>query len=148
MATSNARAVKAKIITDLTALAIPSGSLDGVQVAYAQPRNIDRQWIYGGKVTVDQEISSGRTGADTTREETATILLHIRAFMPGATCEDAETRALVIGAVLEGYFATTGPVVTGLLDASVAGWELDSDYDDDAALADLTYQIRTQSWIT
>lgn len=145
--TSNAQAVKAGLITTLAALTDPSEALDGVQVTYSAPSKIERATIYGGRIDVDQTIVSGRASGSTTREERATILLHVRVYRVGGTPAEAEAAAVAIAAVVEDYLATTTPSVTGLLNAEVTGWALDSDEDDDGALAVATLQVRTESHI-
>lgn len=146
MAASNAQAVKAAIITALQAL--QGTTLAGVQVEYSFPRDLMRECIYGGRIQGNQEIGAGRSSGNTSRDERVVILLHLRVSKPGGTCADAEARALAIGAVVEGYLAANTPSATGLLDASIDSFDLDSDIDDDGAYALLTYRIQTQSYIT
>lgn len=145
MATSNAQRVKAAIIG---ALADAPG-LSGVQVAYSLPRSPEREVVYGGGIDVDQKIGTGRSSeGNTTRDEDASIDLHVRVQLPGEDCEAVEARALELGEAVESHLALTTPDVLGLLDASVSGYELVSGVDDDSAIAVLTYHIQTTSYIT
>lgn len=140
MATSNAVAAKKAILDLIRARGVE------YQVEYSQPSTVDREGFYGGRIDMGQEISAGRGSQGlTTRDEDGTIAFHYHSYQPGSTCEEAEERALEMGADLEEVLALTTPDVAGLLDASVSGYELNSYANDEAAWAVLTYQVRIRS---
>jgi hypothetical protein len=146
MAGSLAMQTKAAIKTGLVAL--QASTLAGVQVGYGPPRDQKRESIWLGKVTGDQEISAGRSGTRTTRDDKFVVELHIQVRKPGVDCAEVEDRAVDIGVIVEEYLAGVGPVVSGLLDASVAAYELDSYPDDDGYTATLDYSIICTAYMT
>lgn len=143
--TSNAVAIKQAIIVALAA----APGLSAVDVGYSWNRDMGREVVYGGAVSVQQMISGGRgaTG-NATRDETVTINLHVRVGTVGLTVEEAELRTLVIGAELEAYLAVNLPVVTGLLAVELEGYDLVSSFDDDGGFTLATYPVRASSYLS
>ena len=140
---------EANINTDLCLGTDADTDLDGVQVAYGQPREgFEREGVYGGKITIAQDISAGRSAGNSTREEHATIQFHVRVYQPGDTLAEVEARALVLGAVLEDYLAATLPAVTGLVELRVNSCELESGMDEEGSEAIATYTVTTTSVLT
>lgn len=142
--TSTAPAIKRALIE-----ALREAGLDGVDIGYSWTKAMGRECIYGGAMSVEQEISSGRDAdGNATRNETATINLHVRVSTPGGTAEEAEFRTVEIGAALEAYLAAHMPTVPGLLTVDIGGYDLASSFDDDGAFASATYPVRAESYLS
>lgn len=143
--TSNGPAIKAALIAALS----DAPGLDGVDVGYSWTQAMGRECIYGGAVSVEQSISSGRDAeGNVTRDEDVTVNLHIRVSAIGDTNEAAELRAIEIGAALETYLALHMPDLPGLLTVDVTGYDLASSFDDDGAFALCTYPVRAKSYLS
>lgn len=133
MSGTNAVAAKKAIIALLQA----APKLSGVQVAYSWPgRNAEREVVCGGKF----EFTQQREGYGRAREENLTIDLFVVARMPGGTVEDAETRAVELGAVVEDVIGAN-PHLAGVKVAGIASGDSNSGVDDDAAVCELAYHV-------
>jgi hypothetical protein len=133
MAGTNAVAAKKAIIALLRA----APKLAGVQVAYSWPtRDAEREVISGGKF----EFTQQREGYGSAREENLTLDLFIVVRTPGGTVEDAETRAVELGSIVEDV-VRANPHLAGVKVAGVAGGDSNSGVDDDSAVCELAYHI-------
>lgn len=126
-------------------------ALAPVKVGYSLPRDIPREFVYGGTVIGTTQIAAFAGGGRVKRTEQLTLLLHVRVFKPGAsTSETAEARALEIAGPISAYIAgdwTLGGLAD-LKSASVEGVELESWVDDDGAGATLDLGIALMSYLT
>ena len=149
MAGTNAVAYK-KALTDAVAAA-PQIIADDIQVGYDWPGHVERELIHGGRVEGAQSYPVSRGGGGRfPRDEELTVALHIVVRAPGGTIYEAELRASEIGTVVEELLAANPALtdVAGVIYSGIAGIELESDYDDDDAIADLTYQVLLKSRLT
>lgn len=133
----------------MTALATALADDNEIQVSYAPTRDMARKAVLGGSVEATERISAGRNSDGyTTRDVNGTFEVMVRVTLPGATQEDTETAAGEIGAELENFLALNTPVLDGGdLNASVEGWNLNSWFDDEAAITLLTYRLAFQATI-
>lgn len=130
---TNAVAAKKAII----ALLASEPRLRDVQVAYSWPgRDAEREVICGGKF----EFTQQREGYGRPREENLTIDLFVVARMPGSTVEDAETRAVELGAIVEDVIGAN-PHLAGVKVAGIAGGDSNPGVDDDDAVCELVYHV-------
>lgn len=155
MAGTNLITCRQALIAALTALAVPAGLLDGVTVDYSyvgKRHSGTREYLFGGTSEGSVSLAAMQGGSRVKREETPNWPLTIYVTKPGEeTTEDADVRAVAIGAVLENYVAlnvTLGGSITGLLKATIPSWSLTSWVDDDAAYAVLTYQVEFHSYLS
>lgn len=139
-------AIKAAIMAALKG----APGLEGVQVTYSPGRDMEREWVFGGSVEMSQTISAGRDAdGHTTRDEKGVLEIHIQVRAPGADHETTEGRAVELGEALEDFLSLNTPdMPAGTLDASVEGYVLNSWFDDDAAITQMTYRIGTEMTIT
>ena len=111
--------------------------LRGVQVAYSWPgRDAEREFICGGRF----EFTQQREGYGRAREENLTIDLFVTARKLGGTVEDAETRAVELGAIVEDVIGAN-PHLVGVKVAGIAGGDSNSGFDDDTAVCELAYHV-------
>jgi hypothetical protein len=142
MTTSNLQAVKVAIFEQL---ALRPGLAD-TTVVYKPKREFPDRCIYGGGLNATQNISAGRTGADTTRDENGTITIHVRVLLKGEDADVAEAAVVALGAEIEAYLAATDPAVLGLLNASITAFAVNSEYTDDAVVGYGSWTIQTESY--
>jgi hypothetical protein len=154
MAASASRIIKGAVV-DTARLALAGDpSTNQVTVAYAyQGKEHERELVHGGRATSTQSYPvSGGGSPRHKRDSTVTVKLHIIVRIPGGTVEDAEDRACAIGLVIENRIATTADLgnPTGLqvIRAGIAADDLDSDYDDDSAIAVFTYDVEATARLT
>lgn len=134
---TNAVAVKKAIIALLT----EEPRLRAVQVAYSWPgRAAEREFICGGKFTFTQQ----REGYGRAREENLTIDLFVLVRKPGGTVEDAESRAVELGAIVEDVIGAN-PHLAGVKVAGIASGDSNSGFDDDTAVCELAYHVACTS---
>lgn len=147
MAGSRIVAVRSALITGLDALS----ALDGVDVIYAWKfdQELPRERIFTGRARATHTPASLKAGR-TFRNERMTFDLIVRVEKVDGTAEEADTRALVIGAVVEEYVADnkTGLGVSGLNWITVSGMELNNLSNDRGNLTELTYSITYDARLT
>lgn len=139
--TSNGQALKQALVTAF------ASALSGVSVTYSPPADLPDECVYGGKISGSMSMSAFRTfGGDTTRDEEPTVEFVVRIFKEGESdTATADARAFAIGAAMESYLAANSPSVTGLLNAEVSTYDLESTLVDEGAIATLTYRISARS---
>lgn len=147
MAASRVVAVRSALIDALAALA----SLDGVVVEYAwRFGSTDRERIFTGRARATHGPASLKSGR-THRNERMTFDLVVLVEKVDGTQEEADERALVLGAVVEEYVAdnnTLGGTVSGLNWITVSGVELNGLANDRGHLAELTYSLTYDARLT
>lgn len=152
MAGTNAVKFKRALIVGLGTRMAGIPSVAAVQVAYKYPgRTVEREVVHGGRVEGDQRFPVMNGGAvRIKRHEVLTVKLHIVVHAPGDEAEEAEVRAVEIGTVVEELLAAD-PIFAltdlggQMIQAAITALDLDSDEDDDAAIAVLTYDIECES---
>ncbi len=150
MAGTNAIAVKKELFRRL---ALESG-LSGVQVVYLlPPRDIQREAVYGGKITGPVEQAAMRpAAARSIREEQPLINVHIRVLGEGVLDSTSEERAGVLAGVVFDMVAADprlAGAVAGLLDLAVV--EQEHEYglaEDGSVIAIATLQLLARSMLT
>ncbi|MDH2425781.1 hypothetical protein [Sphaerisporangium sp. TRM90804] len=139
---SNVVAVKQRLF-DLIA-DLPLGD---VQVSYGPPANPERDMVYLGGAQGPYAITAMRVGGRVPRTETLSLAVYSVATVPGGTVADAEARAVELGGLIIAAVAgdpTLGDL-EGLKRITIAGMELESGADDDAAMAALTLTFEALS---
>lgn len=148
MAGSRIVAVRSALIAGLDALS----ALDGVDVIYAWKfdHELPRERIFTNRARATHTPASLKAGR-TFRNEQMTFDLVVRVEGVDMTAAETDTRALVIGAVVEEYVAdnrTLGGAVTGLNWIVVSGLELNNLSNDRGNLSELTYSIAYDARLT
>jgi hypothetical protein len=144
---SGTNAVKAKkAVIDLLGEAFAATT---VQVSYHYPgRSAERELVHGGVVTGTHGFLAmkGRRPRHA-RDEELVFRLHVVVSKPGDDPYDAELRCTEIGDEIENALSERFAVdaVPGLLSIRVTAVDLDSDSDDQGAIAVLTYDVACRS---
>jgi hypothetical protein len=147
---TNLVAAKKAILSALTTLP----GLEDVNVAYSysgKDHGSNRELIYfGDRCEGSMSAAAMAGGARYTRQENLPVQLHCVVVHYGEeTTETVESRAVEIGAVVEEYLAGNWKLndMPGLLKASITTLVLESDINDEAAAAVLTYTIQLESHV-
>ncbi len=146
MAGTNAVVIK-KALFD----ALEEAGLDDVQVSYGYPGpHAERKLIHGGKVEGTQRYPVIRGGGGRhPRAEVLTFKVHIVVSLPGASVYEVELECSNLGTVLEEWLAgnpnLAGHAPESVLYGGIASVDLDSDSDDEGAIAVLTYDMTFES---
>jgi hypothetical protein len=159
MAGTNLIVCRQRLISDLQAMVGPSGALGpDVVVDYsyvAKHHESTAEYICGGNSEGAVSASAMQGGGRLKREESPDWPLAIVVTRKGEeTTEDADVRAVAIGAVIENHLAryprleANAAAITGLLKATITAWSLNSWPTDDAVHAQLTYTIQFDSYLT
>ncbi len=122
----------------------------GVQVEYSEPRDINRDLVYGGTVLGTVELAAFQGGGRVKRTEDLTLMIHIRVYKPGQTREVTDARAVVIADAVTTYIAAN-PTLGGLAElkkAYVTGVELDGFTEDEASCSTLDVSVGLMSYLT
>lgn len=148
MAGSRVVAVRSALIDGLAAV----GGLSTVDVIYAWKfdQELPRERIFTSRVRATHEPASLKSGR-TFRNERVTFDLVVRVEKVDGTAEEADERALVIGALVEEYVAdnrTLGGSVSGLNWVVVSGMELNNLSNDRGNLSELVYAITYDARLT
>lgn len=152
MSWTNAVAGKKALIDALDASAAPALTRpDGTRVKFAYSyvgNEHERELVHAGKVEGQQSYPVfGGGQARFKRDENLTIKLHIVVTIPGGSQYEAELRATEIGGVVEELVAkaTLAGLNGQVIKVGITGVDLDSDADDDQAIAVLTYDVGVDS---
>ncbi|GAA4626616.1 hypothetical protein GCM10023196_035580 [Actinoallomurus vinaceus] len=124
----------------LLAIVADTPALRGVQALYQWTGEAEREVIFCGKARFERENAD--MAADPA--ETLTIDLHVGVAFPGGSAEEAETRAVQIGALIEAALTADprlGERVPGLLFAEIASGEADVVPYDEEVRAEIVYQV-------
>lgn len=145
MAGTNAVLVKSALLGLFKAAIVPVRIDD----AY-KGRDMEREYVYFGHITIEQEPMVFRNGAPQPRQEELTIPLHVEVSKPGATTLDTDTRVTAVGQLIEEALAAdptqAALAVPGLMSALVSNLTLTSFYTSDGvAASELVYTITAQS---
>lgn len=121
--------------------------LPGVNVVYSAPGDIKRELVYAGDAAGPVELQAMAGGARVKVSENPAFPLVVRTWKPGKrTTETAETRADEIGDVILDYIAANWTLgVSGLMKATVTGYEMAGWTDDDGSGAQLTLTVELTS---
>lgn len=124
--------------------------LPGVNVVYSAPGDIKRELLYAGDAAGPVEIQAMAGGGRVKISEQPSFSLVVRTWKPGQrTTETAETRADAIGDVIIDYIAANWTLsVSGLLKATVTGYDMAGWTDDDGSGAVLTLTVELTSYRT
>lgn len=148
MSGTNIVAAKAAILALLQA----APALAGVQVEYTFPgRTLERETIYGGKITFQQDYSTFASPTVTSgrqpRRETAVLSWHIEVRQADLDAPGADLRAVQLGGVLEDIIASDPTLggQSGILALAITSGDLEQVQDDDAVSSVLGYQITVRS---
>lgn len=145
MAGTNAVLAKSALL-GLFKLAIAPVRIDD---AY-KGRDVEREYVYFGHITITQEPMVFRNGVRQVREEELLVPLHVEVSQPNATTLDTDTRVTAIGQLIEEALAADPTQVAlgvpGLMAAWVSNMTLTSFYvSDGVAASELVYTITVQS---
>jgi len=117
-------------------------ALQGVQRLYEWTGKAEREVIFCASVEFDRDAADMGTG----RSQDLTVALHVLVTLPGGSAEDAEDRAEEIGGLIEDALAKdnrlTDRGVPGLLEATIAGGQMQPAANDDGAIAELVYRVQ------
>lgn len=158
MAGSVVVAVKQAIVTGLTTHYGAAAAFNGTtaperKVAVAYGYNMgthDTERVFTGRSRAEQPPAAMRSGRNY-RDEAGTFDLIVIVEYVGGDPEDAEERALAIGAEAETWLAdrkSNELGVTGLQTLRVDGWDLVHMGNDRGHLAELTYRVRWTARLT
>lgn len=146
MSTHTVVAAKTALLDHLRALP----GLQGVQIAYGYPaRDLEQEVIYGGAGRYSRTINALAGGMGGLSYEVAvTVDLHIQVRIPGGEVEQAEARAIELGAEVEEFLGANSRMseLPGLLYSSVTGGELGYVMDDDAVTSGLQLTVEFTSY--
>lgn len=117
-------------------------ALQGVQRQYEyNVRTAEREVVFCGSAEFDRDQADMATG----RSQDLTVALHVLVTALGGSAEDAEDRAEEIGGLIEDALAAdnrlTDRGVPGLLQATIAGGQIQPAQNDDGAIAELVYRV-------
>ncbi|HYJ69630.1 MAG TPA: hypothetical protein VEX15_18410 [Nocardioidaceae bacterium] len=125
--------------------------LNDVQITYGWPgdEEAQRERIFCGRSRAEHTQAALKAGRRFRAEE-STFDVVIQVEMVGGSPEEAEERALEIGTEVEECIADEKYLggVEGLHYAVVSGWLLDSLYNDQGSLAELTYTVQYRARLT
>lgn len=121
--------------------------LPGVIVVYSAPGDIKRELVYAGDAAGPVELATMAGGTRVKVSEQPSFPLVVRTWKPGTrTTEAAEARADEIYDVIINYLAANWTLgVSGLLKATVTGYELTGWTDEDGSGAVLTLTVELTS---
>lgn len=126
-------------------------SLSGVQIGYGWPGDdlAEKETVFLNRPRGLHDPASLKSGR-TFRNEAGELDLVVRVEKVGGTAEEADDRALAIGALVEEFIAdnTDSLVVTGLLWVRVASWSIANLYNDRGRLTELTYTLQWRARLT
>lgn len=146
MSVTNTAVAKLALLDHLRALP----GLQGVQIAYGYPaRDLEREVIYGGAGRYSRTINAMGGGmGGLSYQETVTVDLHIQVRIPGGEVEQAEARAIELGAEVEEFLGANPRLseLPGLLYGGVTGGELGYALDDDAVTSALQLSVEFTSY--
>lgn len=145
MAGTNAVLVKSALL-GLFRVAIAPVRIDD---AY-NGRLSEREYVYFGHITIEQEPMTFRAGVPQPRQEELTMPLHVEVSMPNATTLEADARATAIGKLIEEALAADPTQaalgVTGLMAAWMSAGSVTPFYESDGvASSEVIYTITAQS---
>lgn len=145
MAGTNVAAAKVALLSVLQGAASPTTT---VEYAYSGKGDGQaRQYVWLGKATVQQDYAALTAGRKP-REEVCVIDVHVSAYKPGGTVQDADAAVIALGLVLENAIANDpqlGGTVTGLRYAGIEGGDLEYAIDDEGVASLMTYHVTFKS---
>lgn len=138
-----------RLIDALAELARPGRPLDGVQVAYGWPGNIQQRCLYLGELPFGQVKGPTAGARDTLVQETGTIALYIRVVQPLASTPDggdavrlADTAAEAIVDAVGDYVRANSPSLLGPnTDIFPGGGRRDYANTDDEAIVSVRFDL-------
>lgn len=145
MAGTNAILVKTALVTLFRTVCAPVM----VDDAY-KPRTMEREYVYFGHITIEQEPMVFRSGIRQPRQEMLSLPIHVEVSKPAATTLDTDNRATEIGTLLEDALAAdptqAALSVPGLLAAWMSTGSVTSFYvDGGTAMSEIIYTVTAQS---
>lgn len=151
MASTGFAAVKAALVEGLQALE----DLNGVQVEYGWPGDdlVERERVFCGQARFAHEPASMRAGR-VYRNEQGELDVIVDVESVGGSAQDADLRAVAIGAVVEEFVAdnpnlgndTAGGVTVNAV--TMRGGAVLNAYNDRGALSRITYTLRWDARLT
>lgn len=141
---TNAYAAKKALFDRLAAKAEAGQPLEGIQVAYAFPGNVDAECVYGGGVRFDH-VDAVAEAPGVMVAETALVSVYVRILARQGDVVDTDARAAEV-------LATLGALLRA--EPKLAGWQTwlgmasgQGDYQrtDDEAISILAVQVRIGS---
>lgn len=104
---------KRAVIDRIKALTITGGPLDGVQVEYSMPGDLQSPCVYGGRIHLDRVTDVGETDRPV-KLETDTVSLYVRINNSGTDVEGADADAERIADVIDDDLTTKPKLAAGL----------------------------------
>lgn len=147
MAGTNAKRAKKALLDGLRLVFAGTPTTHEVTVTYGyRGHEHFRELVHATRAFGQQSYPVSMGGADEfPRDEQLTVKLHIMVNVPGGDQEEAEDRATEIGAVVETWIAATAELpdfeAGEITSVGITAVDLDSDADDDGAIAVLTYDV-------
>lgn len=122
----------------------------GVTVHYSEPRDINRELVYGGTVVGSVELVAFAGGGRMKRVEELTLMIHVRVFKPGQTREATDARAVEVADAITTYIAANPTLgdLAELRKAYVSGIELGGFTEDEANCTTLDIAVGLMSYLT
>ena len=159
MAGSIVVALKAAVVSGLTTHLASLAEFNGttspernVAVAYAYDlRTHDAERVFAGRARAETPSAAMKAGRNFRLERDSSFDLIVLVGYVGGSAQDAEARALAIGAEIEGWIAdrkNNELGVTGLIGVSVDGWDLVHLMNDRGHMAELTYRVTWRARLT
>lgn len=153
MSGTNTYRAKKALLDGIEALLGAEPTTDEVKVTYAyRGHEHERELVHGGRAFGSQSYPVSSGIGEFPRDEDLTIKLYVVIDLPGCDQEEVELRAVAIGTRIETWIATTASLpgfdpgeVTSV---GIGAIDLDSDADDDGALATLEYDVTISTRIS
>lgn len=152
MAGTNAVRAKKSLLAGIETLLAGEPTTDEVKVTYAyRGHEHERELVHGGRVFGPQDYPVSSGIGEFPRDEDLTIKLYVVVDIPGGDQEEVEERAVAIGTLIETWIATTAELPGfdpgEITSVGINAIDLDSDADDDGALASLDYDVTVSTRI-
>ena len=147
MSGTNVYAAKKALFDGLTALAAPGLPLEGIQVAYAFPGNVELECVYGGGVRFTHDDATAERWVVTDEAALISVYIRVNRKEPLAVAA-ADDRCAQIFARIVDVLRVYPSLGGGMTVTGVTQGQGDYDQPQDETVSILSVQVRVESTIT